>query len=229
MGNDPAIALGGNWLVRITLLVLLTRTQNQYWVLAVLKVLVLHEGKECQYFYCECKNKNQDLMKDRKLSEVLTAVFCERNLNCSLSCMPGLFSDVFFKRVWEVMNKTLKPGMEMLNLQALKVCCYPMWNCSRKLFIMQETFRSNLANAFVKAFEGNALAKVFNSCQNAADSVLGLQSAGSSVLPRWLFPAPQGSRSIHGTSASLSHSWRCLALQGMSCRLGAGSRAVFWE
>lgn len=31
----------------------------------------------------------------------------------------------------------------------------PMWNCSRKLFIMQETSHSNLADAFVQAFEGS--------------------------------------------------------------------------
>lgn len=63
----------------------------------------------------------------------------------------------------------------------------PMWNCSRKLFIMQETSPSNLANAFVKAFGGEGLVKVLNSCQNAAHLVLGLQlkaqGAVSSVLP----------------------------------------------
>lgn len=51
-------------------------------------------------FYCECKNQNQDLMNDKKLSKVVAAVFCKRDLNSSLSCIPGLFSDVFFKRVW---------------------------------------------------------------------------------------------------------------------------------
>lgn len=55
-------------------------------------------------------------MKDKKLSKVLTAVFCKRILDSSLSCVPGLFSDVFFKCIWEIMNKILKSGMEILNL-----------------------------------------------------------------------------------------------------------------
>lgn len=71
MGNDPGIALGGNWLVRFILLVLLTHTQNQYSVFAV-----FYTGGKSVSISTECKNQNQDVMKNKKLSKVSTAVFC---------------------------------------------------------------------------------------------------------------------------------------------------------
>lgn len=37
-------------------------------------------------------------------------------------------------------------------------CC--VWNSSRKLFIMQETFHTNLADEFVEAFEDDGLGEV---------------------------------------------------------------------
>lgn len=54
-------------------------------------------------------------------------------------------------------------GSAKLNFEAFEVYCYSLWNYSRKLFIMQETSHTNLTNEFVKAFEENGLAKVYNS------------------------------------------------------------------